>query len=100
MEQGEILLLLGVHLVFTGLPCIAATLFAARCGVRQVPVLLAIGLAATGIGAMLAFWLYYGDRVAGQSFSFLLLFGSALLTGYCLWERRIDSSLLRALATP
>lgn len=41
MEQGELFLLLGVHLVLTGLPGVAAALFAARRGVKQAPVLLA-----------------------------------------------------------
>ncbi len=100
MEQGEILLLLGVHLVFTGLPGVAAALFAARLGVRRVPVLLAVGLAATGVGAMVAFWAYYGDRELGESFSYLLLFGSVLLTGWSLYGGKIESSLLRQLATP
>jgi hypothetical protein len=68
--------------------------------VRSVPVLLAIGLAATGVGAMLAFWAYYGGREVGESFSYLLLFGSVLLTGWSLHGGRIESALLRQLATP
>jgi hypothetical protein len=100
MEQGEILLMLGVHLVFTGLPGVAAALFAARRGVRQVPVLLGIGLAATGVGAMLAFWAYYGGRGAGESFSYFLLLGSVLLAGWSLYGGKIDSALLRQLAIP
>ncbi len=100
MEQGEILLLLAVHLVFTGLPGVAAVLFAARRGVRQVPVLLAIGLGATGVAAMLAFWLYYAGHELGQSFSCFLLVGSALLAGWSLYGSKIDPVLLRRLATP
>jgi hypothetical protein len=100
MEQGEILLHLIVHLVLTGLPVVAATLLAARLGVRRVPVLLAIGLAASGAGAMLAFWAYYGSRELGESFSFFLLFGSALVAGWSLYGGRIESALLRQLATP
>lgn len=98
--QGELGLLLALHLILTALPGVAASLYAARRGVRQVPVLLAIGLAATGLVAMLAFWAYYWDRTAGQSFTFFVLFGSVLLVGGCLHDRQLDRALLRQLATP
>jgi hypothetical protein len=84
----------------TALPGVAATLFAARLGERRVPVLLTIGLAATGVIAMLSFWAYYGDKTLGQSFSFFTLFGSVLLTVGSLYERKIDRALLRQLAVP
>jgi hypothetical protein len=99
-DQLELLGLLAVHLVCTALPGIAGTLFAARCGVRRVPVLLAAGMASTGAVAMLAFWAYVESRVVGQTFSWLVLLGSGLLTGICLRERRIEPALLRSLATP
>jgi hypothetical protein len=100
MAQGELLLLLAVHLVLTGLPGIAAALFAARSGEGRVPVLLAIGLAATGTAAMLAFWAYYADRQAGETCSWLLLLGSVLLAGWSLHGRRVPAALLRKLAVP
>ncbi|MDQ3724837.1 MAG: hypothetical protein M3335_02920, partial [Actinomycetota bacterium] len=98
--QGELLLLLAAHLVMTALPGMAATLLAARNGVRGVPVLLAIGLAATGAVAMLAFWAYYLDQTAGQTFSYLVLFGSVLLIATSLRGGGLDRGLLRQLATP
>jgi hypothetical protein len=98
--QGELLLLLVVHLALTGLPGVAAALFAARCGVRQVPVLLAIALAATGVVAMLAFWSYYGAHELGQTFSYFALFGSVLLIAWALYGGKIERALLRQLATP
>ena len=94
------LALLAAHLVLTALPGIAATLIAARLGVRVVPVLLAIGLAATGILAMLDFWAYYGDRTLGETFSYFVLFGSVLSVAWSLYGGRVDSALLRQLATP
>jgi hypothetical protein len=100
MAQGELLLLLALHLVLTALPGVAAALLAARRGVRQVPVLLAIGLVATGIVAMLSFWLYFAYRLAGESFSYLVVLGSVALVGWLLYEGRIDRALLRRLATP
>jgi hypothetical protein len=97
--QGELLLLLALHLALTALPGVAASLCGARLGVRQAPVLMVIGLAATGAVAMLGFWAYYADRTAGQSFSYLVLFGSILLIGWSLYGG-LDRSLLRKLATP
>lgn len=98
--QGELLLWLAAQLALTGLPGIAATLFAARRGVKQVPVLLAIGLAASGTLAMLAFWAFYADPLAGKSFSYLVALGSVLLIVWSLYGMRIDRALLRQLATP
>lgn len=98
--QGELLLLLVIHLVLTGLPAVAAALFAASRGVRQVPVLLAVGLAASGAGAMLGFWAFYAEPVIGETFSYFLAFGSALLIAWALRGKWVDGSILRALATP
>jgi hypothetical protein len=98
--QGELLLLLALHLVLTALPGVAASLYVARLGVRGVPLLLAIGLAATGAVAMLAFWSYYAGHTVGQAFSYFVLFGSPLLIGYSLYGGRLDRDLLRGLATP
>lgn len=100
MDSSELLLLLVARLVLTGLPLVAATLYAARRGVRQVPVLLAIGLAASGGVAVLGFWSYYGDPLAGETFSYLVLFGSILLVGWSLLGGHLDRALLGRLATP
>jgi hypothetical protein len=100
MEALKLLGFFALHLILTGLPAVAAVLLAARLGGRSIPVLLAIGLAATGALAMLCFWAYFAGPTFGQSFSWLVLLGSALLTGACLWDRKLDPALLRALATP
>jgi hypothetical protein len=100
MVTGELLLLLAGHLLLTGLPGAAAALLAARLGVRSVPVLLALFLAASGIVGLLGFWSYYGGRVLGESFSYFALLGSIGFCGWSLYEGRIDRSLLRGLATP
>lgn len=96
---GELLLLLAAHLVLTGLPAAAAILFAARRGVDQIPILLAIGLAVSGAVAMLAFWAYLADPLLGESVSFLIAFGSVLACGACLYAG-VDRRLLRQLAVP
>ncbi len=100
MDSAELLLLLAAHFVLAALPLLAAALYAARMGVRQLPVLLAIGLAASGAVAMLAFWCYYADPLAGEAFSYLVLFGSILLVGWTLHGGGLDRALLRRLATP
>jgi len=98
--QGELGLQLALHLILTALPGVAASLYAARRGVRQVPVLLAIGLAATGVVAMIAFWAYFWDQRVGQTFTFFAFFGSILLTGWSLHGGHLDRGLLRQLGTP
>jgi hypothetical protein len=100
MVGGNMLWIVALHLVLTALPGTAATLSLARRGVRSVPLLLVAGLAASGVIAMLAFWLYFAAPVVGQTFSFLVAFGSAGLTAWLLWERKIDKGLLLRLAVP
>jgi hypothetical protein len=100
VSNPELFLVLVLHLVLTALPGVAAALLAARLGVRSVPVLLATGMAATGVVAMLAFWLYFADPLIGESFSYLAILGPAALTGWLLYERQLPGDLLRQLATP
>jgi hypothetical protein len=100
MVGGNMLWIVALHLVLTALPGTAAALTLARRGVRSVPLLLIVGLAATGVVAMLAFWLYFAAPVIGQTFSFFIAFGSAGLTAWLLWERKIDKGLLLRLAVP
>jgi hypothetical protein len=100
LVQGELLLLLAAHLVLTALPGVAAMLFVARKGIRSVPLLLAIGLAAIGAVGMFAFWAYYANRTTGQSFSYFVLFGSILLIATSLRSGDLDRRLLRQLAVP
>lgn len=100
MSQGDLLLVLATHLLLTGLPGVAATLLAARFGLRSVPLLLAVALAASGATAMLGFWAYYGSHDLGLTFSFFLLGGSVLVLVWGLWERWLDRRLLRELAVP
>lgn len=98
--QGELLYLLALHLVLTALPMAAIALWAASRGERRLPVLLAAGLAGGGIAATLAFWAYYGNRTIGESFSYLVVFGSAVAIAWCLVVGKVDRRLLRDLAIP
>jgi hypothetical protein len=95
----ELLWMLAEQLLLTGLPAVAAALWAARAGLRSVPLLLAIALAASGGVAILSFWLYYAEPTAGQAGSFLFAFGSALAVAWCL-RQGVDRTVLAALATP
>lgn len=99
-DSGTLLAILALHLALTGLPGVAATLFAARRGVREAPVLLAIGLAASGAAAILAFWAFYAEPRAGETYAFLVVFGSVVLGARSLYGGGIDPALLRRLATP
>ena len=99
-DELTLMLDLVEHLRLTGLPMVAAALFAARRGVREVAILLAIGLAAGGAAAILAFWAFYADPLLGKSFSYFVLFGSVALACWSLYEGDLDAALLRRLATP
>lgn len=98
--MANLLPILVLHLVLTALPMAAAALFAARLGLRSVPLLLAVGLAAGGVVATIAFWVYYAEPLVGRSFAYLVPFGSAAAIVACVHDGRIERRLLRALATP
>jgi hypothetical protein len=100
MTQGELLVLLGIHLVLTALPGVAVALVVASRGEEREPVLLGVGLAGSGAAALVVFWSYYGTHELGQTMSYFLTFGAALLAGWALRSRRIDRALLRRLSVP
>lgn len=95
----ELFWMLLVHLALTGLPGAFGVLLAARRGVRSLPILLAIGVAASGVSAMIAFWAYFLDPLVGQVASFLIVLGSAQGIALCRPDR-LDRGLLRGLAVP
>jgi len=97
--NGELLAGLVAHLILIGVPGIAATLYAVRRGVRDVPVLLGIGLVGSGATALVAFFAYYAGSLVGQTWDFFLFFGSALLIVWC-WREGLDRDVLRRLRTP
>lgn len=75
-------------------------LLAASLGERRTPLLLGIGLAASGLVAILAFWIFYASPLLGRTFGYLVPFGSLALVVACLRSGRIEQKLLRELATP
>lgn len=99
IAAAELLGLLAEHLVLTGLPAALAALLALRLGLRSVPLLLALALAASGVAAILVFWAYYADPLVGQASAFLLALGSVQGIVLCRPDR-LDRALLRQLAVP
>jgi hypothetical protein len=97
---GELLLQLGVHLLLTGLPAVAAALLVASRGERRVAILLVVALAASGVAGLLSFWIYYASHLGGQTWTFLLAFGSVLAIVWVLFEGKLERKLLRRLAVP
>jgi hypothetical protein len=97
--NGELLAGLVAHLILVGTPGAAATLYAVRRGVKDVPLLLGIGLAGSGATALVAFFAYYADSFVGQTWDFFLFFGSLLLIVQC-WRAGLDRETLRQLRTP
>ena len=95
----ELLALLARHLVLTALPAALAVFVAMRRGLRDVPLLLCVALAASGGAAMLSFWAFWADPLLGQAAAFLLVLGSVQGIVLCRPDR-LDRALLRELATP
>ncbi|HEX2096188.1 MAG TPA: hypothetical protein VHF50_02330 [Solirubrobacterales bacterium] len=95
----ELFLLLLEHLAVTALPASLAVFAAARRGLRDVPLLLCLALAASGMSAMLAFWAFWADPLLGQAVAFLLVLGSVYGIVLCRPDR-LDGELLRRLAVP
>jgi hypothetical protein len=99
-EAGELLGILAEHLALTALPGIAAVLVANWRGVKSVPLLLCIALAASGLTAFGVFWAYYASPTIGKAAAWLLLLGSIELAVWSWLRARPDPRLLRQLATP
>jgi hypothetical protein len=86
--------------VLTGLPGVAAVLFAMRRGVRQVPVLLAIWLVGSGVVGLLGFWATYAGTDVGKAYAYLAFSGSLLLSAWSAWRAGLDRDILARLAVP
>lgn len=98
--NAELIAGLVAHLALVGAPGVAAAVLATRCGVKQVPLALGIALTASGVSAFAAFWAYYASPTVGQTWDFLLLFGSVFLIAWIWREGRLDRQLLAPLAVP
>jgi hypothetical protein len=96
----ELLGILAEHLALTALPGIAIVLAGVHRGVRSVPLLLCLALAASGVTAMGVFWAYYADPTFGKVVAFVLVLGSIEVAVWSWLRGRPDPRLLRELLTP
>jgi hypothetical protein len=99
-DAAKLLGLLAFHLVLTGLPGVAAGVLAIRSGIRQVAVILGVGLAATGVTAMLAFWGYFGDPQLGRVIAYAIAIASIAVIAWCARSIRRQPDLGRELLSP
>ncbi|MFT3864559.1 MAG: hypothetical protein QM729_09825 [Solirubrobacterales bacterium] len=99
-ETLEILLGFVVHGLLIALPAVAVVLLVMRRGLKSVPLLIGVGLLASGAASYAAFWAYYGAEGIGATWDFLILGGSLLAIGFCWREGGLDGEVLHKLATP
>jgi hypothetical protein len=100
LNGGALLVIAVVQLALTAAPGVAATLLGVRYGVRDVPVLLGIGLAGSGAAAMLTFWVYYTAPDAGGFCAYAVFFGSIALAIWAWPDVSQHRALLRGLSIP
>ncbi|HEY2480202.1 MAG TPA: hypothetical protein VGI17_15925 [Solirubrobacterales bacterium] len=99
-ESGELIAGLLAHGILIGLPGVAAVLLVMRRGLKSVPLLIGVGLLASGAVSYAAFWAYYGSESIGTTWDFLVFGASLLAIGFCWREGRLDREVLRKLRTP
>ena len=97
--NAELVAGLAAHILLIGLPGVAAALYAMRRGVRQVPILLGIWLAASGATALAAFWAFYAASAVGTVWDFLLVIASIAVIVWA-WRGGLDRELLRRFSVP
>jgi hypothetical protein len=97
---GELLTITAAQMALTALPAVASALVARRLGVREVPALLCIALAGSGLSAVLAFWAYYAHPHLGNMCAVAVVLGAVAAIAWCWPAVREDRGLLRELATP
>jgi hypothetical protein len=100
VSGGSLLVIVAVQLALTAAPGVAATLLGVRFGVRDVPVLLGIGLAGSGAAAMLTFWVYYTVPSAGGLCAYAAFFGSIAFIAWVWPDVLRHRVLLRRLSVP
>jgi hypothetical protein len=100
MTDLRVLGLLVFHFVLIGLPILAAMLVAARRGVGQTALLLAIGLAVSGVLALATFYAYLGGQVLGEVLSYLVPLASIAAIGFLWREGMIGREQLGEIGLP
>lgn len=71
-----------------------------RLGVRSVPLILCLALAASGVAAIATFWIYFAPPAVGPTGAYLVLFGSLGLIAWAAPAAARERQLTRRLAVP
>lgn len=100
VSNGQIFAGLAGHLGLIGLPLVAAALVAVRYRVHNLPLVIGIALAVSGLTAFASFWAYYADPTVGKVWDFLVIFVALELGIWSLWKGELDRPTLRKLAIP
>jgi hypothetical protein len=100
VTDGSLFAVASVQLVLAAVPGAAAALVSLRFGVRSIPVLLCVGLAASGVAAMGSFWVDYLCPTAGSACIYVVFFGSVALIAWVWRDVSQHRDLLRQLAVP
>ncbi len=99
-ETGQLIAGFFAHGVLIALPAVAAVLLVMRRGLKSVPLLIGVGLLASGAVSYAAFWAYFGSETIGTTWDFLVFGASLLAIGFCWREGGLDGEVLRKLRTP
>jgi hypothetical protein len=99
-ETAELILDLIAHGILVGLPGVAAVLLVTRRGLKSVPLLICVGLLASGAVSYAAFWAYFGSETLGTAWDFVSTAAALLAIGYCWRTGGLDREVLRKLRTP
>jgi hypothetical protein len=99
-ETGDLIAGFVAHGILIGLPGVAAVLLVMRRGLKSVPLLIGVGLVASGTLSYLAFWAYFESEAVGTAWCFVLTAASLLAVGYCWRQGDLDRQVLRQLRTP
>ena len=87
-------------MLIIALPASAVTLVVARRREQRLPVLLGVWLATSGLLAMVTFWLFYAEPLAGRIAAFSWPAASVAVIAWIAWRRELPSACLRKLADP
>ena len=84
MDQNRLLgSITALHLTLTALPGVAAVLLAARAGLRDVSLLLGVGMVSCGLAALVAYWCYFAAPLIGATGAFAIVAVSLLVAFRC-----------------
>lgn len=103
LEVGSAATLLWIavaHLTLTAAPMVVSTLLALRLGVRDVPTLLVIGLAGSGLVALVSYWAFFTDPELGRFFAYAIVLASAAALIWLRPDRQGGGQVIRRLCTP